>query len=451
VGRVRVTAGAARLRSAAAARGPLGIGLADVALTAAVIAAIELSVVVGGGYGAQPLNAEAYLLGALLAAPILLRRRWPFQVLLACSVLMFLYYTIDRRNISPAPLLCVPLFDAAVAGYLAWAIAIPVFFMATGLVVVGASTAEGFVTLANNFLPSIVILMLAVMLGEVVRSRRALTVETGRRLRLAEEEREAEAARRVAEERLRIARELHDTVAHCMATITVQAASALHMIDAADRKNDLRQALTAIRATSKDTLIEMRGTLGQLRRSDAGPGTGTGRGTHAGPAIDAGPVTDAGPGTDSSRDAGIGRLPALREALAAAGVTVDLQVEGQSADLPPPVDHAAYRIVQESLTNVLKHAGPGSTATVRLRYQPDAVDITVADDGAGNLAVPPGGTAGDGVARGGGHGITGMGERAAAVGGTVTAGPRPGGGFEVTAMLPLDTALSLDRGELPAV
>jgi signal transduction histidine kinase len=445
VDRVRVPNGAARLRSAAAVRGPLGIGLADVTLTAAVITAIELSVVVGGGYGAQPLNAEAYLLGALLATPILLRRRWPFQVLLACSALMFLYYMVDRRNISPAPLLCVPLFDAAVAGYLAWAIAIPVFFMATGLVVVGASTAESFVTLANNFLPSIVILILAVMLGEVVRSRRALATETAHRLHLAEEEREAEAARRVAEERLRIARELHDTVAHSMATITVQAASALHMIDAVDRKNDLRQALTAIRATSKDTLTEMRGTLGQLRHADAGLGTGAGRGT------DAGPATGARPGMDSSRDVGIGRLPALREALAAAGVTVDLQVEGDPAALPPPVDHAAYRIVQESLTNVLKHAGPGSTATVRLRYQPGAVDITVADDGAGNPAVPPGGTAGDGVARGGGHGITGMGERAAAVGGTVRAAPRPGGGFEVTATLPLDSALCVDRGELPTV
>jgi signal transduction histidine kinase len=433
-----------RLGSVTVAAGPLGIRTVDVALTGAVIAAVELNVVVGGGYGAQPLNAEAYLLGALLAAPILLRRRWPFQVLLACSVLMFLYYTIDRRNISPAPLLCVPLFDGAVAGYLAWAIAIPVFFMATGLVVVGASAAESFVTLANDFLPSIVILMLAVMLGEVVHSRRALAAETARRLRLAEEEREAETARRVAEERLRIARELHDTVAHSMATITVQAASALHVVDAADRKNDLRQALTAIRATSKDALTEMRGTLGQLR-SDAAPDAGGKRGADAGPSAGGGADADADPGPDGSSRAGVGRLPALRAAVAAAGVTVDVQIDGEPVTLPAQVDHTAYRIIQESLTNVLKHAGPGATATVRLRYRPGTLDITVADDGAGDQAAASGehrstgtdATARRAAARGGGHGITGMGERAAAAGGTVTAAPRPGGGFEVTATLPL--------------
>ena len=281
VGRVRLTAAAGKLGRAAAWHGPLGIRPIDVALTAAAVAAVELSVAVGGGYGARPLNAQAYLLGALLAVPILVRRRWPFQVLLACSALLFLYYTLNRRNISPAPLLCVPLFDAAVAGYLTWAIAIPVVFTVTGLVVVGTTSGEGLVTLASNFLPSIVILMLAVMLGEVVRSRRALAAETAHRLRLAEEERAAGAARLVAEERLRIARELHDTVAHSMATITVQAASALHLLGPAGQADDLHQALTAIRSTSKDALAEMRVTLGQLRQADAAPGAGPGPGRTA--------------------------------------------------------------------------------------------------------------------------------------------------------------------------
>jgi signal transduction histidine kinase len=148
-------------------------------------------------------------------------------VLLACSVLIFFYYIFDRRNISPAPLLSVPLYDAAVAGYLIWAIVIPACFMAIGFVVVSTSPGQSLTNVASEFLSQTVLLALAVTLGEVVRGRRALAAETARRLRLAEEERAAEAARMVAEERLCIARELHDTVAHSMATITVQAGTAL--------------------------------------------------------------------------------------------------------------------------------------------------------------------------------------------------------------------------------
>ena len=178
-----------------------GIRLVDVGATAAVLVAVEISVATGDGPGARPLNALAYAAGAVLVIPVLLRRRWPLQVLIACSVLMFCYYVFDRRDISPAPLLSLPLYDAAVAGYLAVAIVIPAFFMSVGVVVIAASTHQGLVTLASNVLPSIVVLALAIMLGDAVRSRRALAAETARRLRLAEEEREAEAAARVAQQR----------------------------------------------------------------------------------------------------------------------------------------------------------------------------------------------------------------------------------------------------------
>ena len=208
----------------------LGIRWIDVGAAALVAGLVELNVVVGGGPGAVPLNALAYLLGAVLAVPILFRHRWPLGSLVGVSVLLLVYYIAARRNISPAPLFCLPLYDAAVAGYLAAAIAIPVFFMSVGLFVVDVSTHQSLVSLAAEFLPSIAVLALAIMLGEVVRSRRALAAETADRLRLAGEEREAETGRRVAEERLRIARELHDTVAHSMATITVQAGSALHVL-----------------------------------------------------------------------------------------------------------------------------------------------------------------------------------------------------------------------------
>jgi signal transduction histidine kinase len=385
------------------ARGPLGIRLIDVGLAVLVLIAVEIDVATGSGPGAAPLNALAYVLGGILVLPVLLRHRWPRFELIACSVLLLLYYTFDRRDISPAPLLSLPLYDAAVAGYLVLAIIIPAVFMAVGLFVVGASTHQGLVSLAATFLPQIAVLFLAVTLGEVVRGRRALAAETAERLRVADEERETEAARRVAEERLRIARDLHDTVAHSMATITVQAGSALHLLG--DGDTNLRRTLTAIRATSKEALAEMRATLGQLRT----------------PAVD--PPTLAG---------GLDRLPTLREAVTAAGAPVTVEVEGERRPLPPAVDQAAYRILQESLTNVLRHAGQTAAATVSLRYRQDALEIRVADDGGRNGEA----TAAGSPSAGGGHGLTGMAERAAAVGGTMTAGPRPEGGFEVVAWLP---------------
>jgi signal transduction histidine kinase len=416
--------------------GPFGIRLFDVGIVALVIVAIEVNVVTGGGPGAVPLNGWAYLFGALLAVPILFRHRWPLQVLIASAVVMFFYYIFARRNISPAPVFFVPLYDAAVVGYLALAIAIPAVFMIIGLFVVEVSVRQGIAALAAEFLSQTVILALAVLLGEVVRSRRALAAETARRLRLAQEERTAEAGRAVAEERLRIARELHDTVAHSMATITVQAGSALHVLGAGDPavkpliRNDraarspaplsrprpdadmLRAALTAIRDTSKGALVEMRSVLGQLRRSE-------------------------------HEDAGLDRLDDLRDAVTAAGARVTVDVEGAEAPLSAEADHSAYRILQESLTNVLRHAGPRAAAHVCLRYQPDRLIITVTDDGGGDTAHGNGDVAhgngdparGNGdVARG--NGISGMRERAVLVGGELAAGPLAGGGFRVQATLP---------------
>jgi signal transduction histidine kinase len=408
--------------------GPLGIRLGDVGMTLLVLLAVELNVATGSGPGAAPLNALAYVLGGIMVLPVLVRNRWPRFELIACSVLLLAYYSFDRRDISPAPLLCLPLYDAAVAGFLVAAIVIPAIFMAIGLFVVELSLHEGLATLAEGFLPSIAVLALAITLGEVVRGRRALAAETAQRLRVAHEEREAEAARRVAEERLRIARDLHDTVAHSMATITVQAGSALHVLGPGQEK--LRGALIAIRETSKDALREMRATLGQLRL-----GTGDGDGQVAGGGID--------------------RLPALRDAVAAAGAPVTVAVEGDQRPLPPAVDEVAYRILQESLTNVLRHAGPTAKATVRLCYEPTALGIQVTDDGGGSLTFagtgqgsvteergrgPSGGSRWVDPPGQHGHGLTGMAERAAAVGGEVTAGPRDGGGFEVSARLPLSGA-----------
>ena len=395
-----------RLPAWAVAEGPLGVRLFDVGIVAVVIAATELNVITGSGPGAVPLDLRAYLLGALLAVPILFRHRWPFQVMLACAALIFFYYIFARRNISPAPVFFVPLYDATLAGYLVWAVSIATGFMLTGLVVVGLSTGQGIASLFQEFLSQIVILVLGVTAGKLVRSREVLAAETATRLRLAEEERAAEAGRVVAEERLRIARELHDTVAHSMATITVQAGSALHLLDSDAPAGGLRAALSAIRETSKGALTEMRSVLGQLRRSE--------------------------PGDRQAARIGLARLEALRAAVTAAGAPVTVTVEGDQRPLSAEADHSAYRILQESLTNVLRHAGPGAAAHVCLRYQPDGLTLTVTDDGAANGA--------SAVLPAGGHGIDGMRERAASVGGDLTAGPLPGGGFQVRAMLPVRTA-----------
>ncbi len=453
-----------RLPPWAAAEGPFGVRLFDAGIVVLVIAALEVNITVGNGPGAVRLNLSAYLLGALLAVPILFRHRWPCQVMIATAVAIFFYYIFARRNISPAPLFFVPLFDAAVAGYLIWAVSIAAGFMLTGLIVVELSTKESLATLISDFLSQIVILVLAVVLGELVRSRRDLAAETARRLQLAEEERAAEAGRVVAEERLRIARELHDTVAHSMATITVQAGSALHLLEseaaagsggAGSRRaapgpggrpgadaDKLRAALRAIRETSKGALIDMRSVLGQLRGS-------------GGQSDDAGMSGNEVSGNEASATRpdgmGLGRLAALRDAVTAAGATVTVSVEGDERPLSAATDHSAYRILQESLTNVLRHAGPGTAAQICLRYQPEALTIIVTDDGP---AVPAGhGTADNNGTPG--HGIRGMRERAALVGGELTAGPLPDGGFQVKVTLPIAAGSAGDRStrrgaEVPA-
>jgi signal transduction histidine kinase len=387
----------------------------DVLATALVVAAVELTNATATGASQHPLDAVTYTWGVVVALPVLLRHRWPRGVLITCSVLLLAFYSLARRDISPVPLLCLPLYDAAAAGFLALAIIIPAVYMTIGLFIVDTSTHQSVLSLTTDFLPSLVVLLLAILLGDAVRSRRGAAAQTAERLRLAAEEREREAARRVAEERLRIARELHDTVAHSMATITVQAASALHVLGAGEPGGDgVRDALAAIRDTSKGALADIRITLGELRGGDD-------------------ELESA-----ETRTAGLARLDALSSAVRAAGAPVTVAIEGEPVPLPPAVDHSAYRILQECLTNVLRHAGPEASAAVVLRYDPGALTIEVTDDGTGapTAAAAGDGICGNGVAPGG-HGLTGMTERAEALGGELAAGPLPGGGFRVTARLPV--------------
>ncbi len=210
-------------------------------------------------------------------------------------------------------------------------------------------------------------------------------------------ERAAAERRRVDEERLRIARELHDVLAHSISVINVQAGVGLALLDSDPEQ--ARTALVTIKAASKEALGEVRQVLDTLRSPGEAPRT---------PA----------PGLD--------RLPELVEQAATAGLGVDVGVEGEARALPPGVDLAAFRILQEALTNVVRHSG-SRTARIRLTWQPHALELRVDDEGPATGGAPDGG----------GNGLVGMRERASALGGTVETGPRPDGGFRVTAVLPL--------------
>jgi signal transduction histidine kinase len=212
--------------------------------------------------------------------------------------------------------------------------------------------------------------------------------------------RDEEARIRAYEERLRIAREVHDVVAHGLAVINMQAGVGLHVLDR--RPEKARDALARIKEASKHALDDLRGTLAVFRM----------------------PEDAIEPRTPWP---GLGRLDELIAGMRESGLSVNLAVTGEGGDLPAHVDLAAYRIVQESLTNVLRHAGP-IEATVRVDRRHSEVAIEITDDGAGCPSAS---------ASGGGHGIAGMQERALAVGGSLEAGPRPEGGFRVRAQLPI--------------
>jgi signal transduction histidine kinase len=240
-------------------------------------------------------------------------------------------------------------------------------------------------------------LAVAWLIGRELRRRRgelALLRERANRL---EAEREAQARSAVAEERTRIARELHDVVAHSVSVIVVQAQAGTRLLE---DPQQARSAFRSIETTGREALVELRRLLGILRTADA--------------------QTAVGP------QPGLASLDSLLEQVREAGLAVTVSVEGDPQPLPPGIDLSAYRIVQEALTNTLKHAGPAK-ARILLRYAAGALELEVVDDGSGP---GPGGN-------GSGHGLVGMRERAALYGGELEAGEGPQGGYAVRARLPL--------------
>jgi signal transduction histidine kinase len=362
---------------------------ADVAL-AAVIGAVQLAGTYLAGRhqtAGRSFDVVAVILLAAGPAALAVRRRWPVPVLLTAFTTTLLYTALDYPRGPIFFALIAAFLTAVLAGHraVAWAVLAGGYF--SFLLVGSVLLDEG----PPGWIPAAALaawLLVLAGIGEGLRIRRARIEDEART-------REEEARRRASEERLRIARELHDVLAHDISLISVQAGVALHLID--DQPDQARTALSAIKAASKDALGELRSVLDVLRQGDEGP--------------------------PRAPTAGLDDLDRLVAGATAAGIDVRVVTEGIPRPLPPSVDLAAFRIVQEALTNVTRHAGP-ATATVSLAYGDHRLTVQVDDDGRGVDGAGPG------------NGIRGMQERAAALGGTVHAAPKPGGGFRVTASLP---------------
>ena len=335
----------------------------------------------------------------VVGAALVLQRRYPY-VALGIVIAGLATYTVADFAGGPvylAPL--VPLYSIAQRGdrRRTWITVVATIVVLMPFALLNEHPGRNFV----YFLAFAGWISGAVFLGTAHFSRRAYLAELEQRARYLEETREEEARRRVAEERLRIARDLHDVIAHGIATIHMQSGAALHVLDR--QPEQAKPALTAIKQLSKQTLDELRSTVGVLRDDEDAPLAPT-------------------PGLD--------QLDTLIDNARGAGVTVNVDCEPRPAPLPVAVDVAAFRIVQEALTNVMRHAGSNVTATVTVRHSADEVRVEVVDDGRGAASSAD-------AERSAGHGIAGMSERAITVGGHVAAGPHPGGGFRVLAQLPL--------------
>jgi signal transduction histidine kinase len=374
--------------------------------------------------GERPLADLGYLGYALLIGSglvLVVRRRWPVPVFVTIALCSLVYFALGFPAGPGWIALFVALYTLTAYGdgrrSLAIA-AVGIAVLAAGWLAAGADV-EPRAAIGWVFF-RIAVSAMAAALGESVRSRGVVAADALERARRAERTREEEARSRVDAERLRIAREVHDTVAHAIAIINVQSGVTAYLLE--KRPEGAREALLTIERTSSQALHEMRAVLGVLRDDN-------GRAPHP----------------------GLAQLGDLAAMAREAGLDVELDVGSSAAPLPSAVDTTAYRIVQESITNVIRHVGR-SRVTVALDYGTDALEVRVVDDGdlvpphdgagrdapagppptAGNRA---GNTAGNTAEPG--RGILGMRERCHLLGGELSAGPRPHGGFEVRARLPL--------------
>ncbi|MDT0393789.1 sensor histidine kinase [Streptomyces edwardsiae] len=367
------------------------------AFTAAVAVALALLV----DHGRAP-DALGWTLLLVAHVPLAWRRRRPLTVLLLVLLPVVPYHALDNNHGAPVAATMVALYTIA-------STTTPRRTLLLGTGVIGATLTVNALTNPAGFVELIRItgwVVAVLVFGVDVRFYRQYVTTIVERAERAERTREEEARRRVAEERLRIARDLHDLLAHSITLIGVQTSVAAHVLAADPGRLDretVAKALDDIAETCRTARGELRTTLEVLREN-------------GGPADARGPL------------AGLDGLPDLVEAARLAGARVEPAVR-VAGPVPPAVGAAAYRVVQEALTNAVRHAGPEPAIRVELRDDDGVLRLSVTDDGTGPT---PGGTPG--------FGLVGMRERARSVGGTLDAGPRAGGGFEVTASLPLTPA-----------
>jgi signal transduction histidine kinase len=358
-----------------------------------------------------------------MVVPLVFRREYPVAAFVAVIVDGALQVLLMRRPIGSDLAVLVVLYTLAACR--------PRRISLRGLAIclIGAVTAvlrwhpshapDGLYTIGAEVAVVVGPVLLAWLLGDSARWRRSYYQALEERAARLERERDAQAQVAAAAERARIAREIHDVVAHNVSVMVVQADGAAFALDGSPQR--AREALTAISATGRRALAEMRSLLGVLRDSASASASG--------PELASGPTLASGP--ELAPQPGIEELGDLLEQARAAGLPVSFTVSGVPRPVPQGEALAVYRVVQESLTNVRKHAGPGVTAAVSLGYADEGLVIRVTDDGRGAAA-----TGGSGLA-GTGHGLAGMRERIELYGGTVRSGPRAGGGYEVVARLPL--------------
>ncbi|MEM9891375.1 MAG: sensor histidine kinase [Actinomycetota bacterium] len=381
-------------------------------LSDTLVTVLLLTITVAWAVSAQPIGSQrptdALGIGLILAtfAPLPWRRRKPVHVLWLSLAAILVYWVLDYPETSAEAAMLLAVYsvgahvDRPRSLWHFWgAYATVLLVMLAGIV----STGEDLPVVAIPV--NAVILGTLWLLGDGLRNRRKYLEELEEKAALNLERHQAEARRAVTEERTRIARELHDIVAHAMSVMVVQAGAARRVLDDPDRA---AEALQAVEQTGRQSLSEMRTLLSVLRSDEAIDGESGG--------------PDMAPTPDLD---GIDRLVNQVEE---AGLPVSVEVTGDARPLAPGLELSAYRVVQESLTNSLKHAGP-ATATVTLDYRPDHLRVAVTDDGNGAAAEP-----------GFGQGLIGMRERVEAFGGWIRTGPRTGGGFEVLATFPVEPA-----------
>jgi len=374
------------------------------ALIALAVFAVSLQPLLRTGCGCGPVPAWGYLLVVAQCLPLVWRRRWPFPVGLLVGALTAAHGLTSLAEPALPFAGLVALYSTAAHS------SRRLSALAAGIAAVAITVTlllDGPNADAQDFTVNYLVFTTAWLLGDGARSRRERSSELEARLQQDERLRAVEAERSLAAERTRIARELHDVVAHAVSLMVVQAEAGPVVVHRdPDRAVDV---FDSISGTGKQALGEMRRLLGVLRTE---------------------PVDPLAP------QPCLAALPGLVERCRAAGLQVELDLLGDDRPLPSAVELSAYRIVQEALTNVLKHAGR-TRARVTVRHRAEAVELEVRDDGPLEAALP-------GAAQlGGGNGLVGMRERAAVLGGTLAAGPTADGGWGVRARLPAEQPVAL--------